>query len=256
LTRVTPIPGQPAILISSRKSTLCVADLHIGYELELREGGFNIPPQIDNILQDITGIDEGDHLLILGDLKHTVTGARRRERFELAHFFRSLRERFSSISVVMGNHDGGLDRDLPDGIVAIRPTGVRIGTIGLAHGHCWPSEDVVKAKTLLWGHLHPSLRMTDRLGGSVNIKCWLRGGTSPEKLGRRYKCIDVRESIVIPAFNRLLVGSPVNENAKPDLSPLTRSGYIDISEQEAYTLEGVRLGTVQSLVRGGKRRRI
>lgn len=232
-----------------------MADLHIGYELELMEGGFNIPPQIDNILHNITGIEEGDHLLILGDLKHSITSAKRRERFELAHFFRLLRERFSSISVLIGNHDGGLDRNLPDGIIVIGSTGVRIGTVGLAHGHCWPSEDVMKADTLLWGHLHPSLRMFDRLGGSVNIKCWLRGGTRPDKLSRRYRSPNVSESIVMPAFNHLLIGAPVNEGAKPDLSPFTRSGYIPISEQEAYTLEGVRLGKVLSLRKSVKKRK-
>lgn len=255
MTRVTPVQGQPAILISSRRSVLCIADLHLGYELELREGGFNIPPQIDNVLDGVTGIDEGDHLLVLGDMKHSIAGTRSRERSELSHFFRSLRERFSSVSVVIGNHDGGLERSLPDGVTAIGPTGLRIGTVGLAHGHCWPSEDVMRADTLLWGHLHPSLRMFDRLGGSVNIKCWLRGGTRPEKLGRRYRNPNVRESVVMPAFNHLLTGAPVNIEVKPDLSPFTRSGYISIQEQDAYTLEGVRLGSVQSLSKSAGRKR-
>lgn len=247
VTQITPVRETPSLHIRGRKSILCVSDLHLGYELELRESGFNVPPQIDNILGNLLNIEEGDHLMILGDLKHTIPYTSRREVYDLNHFFNSLEERFSSIGIITGNHDGSLRRSLPRNVELHDSSGVRTGTVGLIHGHRWPSEDVINAEELVWSHLHPSIRITDRMGGSHSIKCWLRGVTHPEKIGNRYAAAKVKRSIVMPSFNPLLVGTPINEKGRKELSPLTRSGFVILDEQHAHTLDGIDLGEISSL---------
>jgi len=255
VTPVIPIQGQPAATLAGKKSILCVADLHLGYELELRDSGFNVPQQTDVILENLKRIDEGDHLLILGDLKHTIPYARREEKLDILKFFSELKERFPQITVVAGNHDGSLRRFLPADVEFVGSKGKRVGAVGFAHGHSWPSENVMRAEILLWAHLHPSIRMYDRLNSAITMKCWLRGTVHADSLEKRYPSIGVKKSIVMPAFNHQLVGSPVNEGAQGDLSPFTRSGFVKLEEQHAFLIDGVDMGTLSDLTARGTKKR-
>jgi len=250
----TPIQGKPALLIRSKRSVLCIADLHIGYEMELRESGFNVPDQTGAMLASLIGIDEGDCLLILGDLKHSIPITREGESIRLSRFLRALAERFSEVTMIAGNHDGAIGRFLPENVRFIPPGGTCISSIGLVHGHSWPSDIVMEAKTLVWGHLHPCVRLYDRLGASISMKCWLRGPAHPDALGRRYEDIRTRESIVMPSFNPLLTGTPVNEKIKNRLSPFTRSGFVLLEEQHGYTLDGIDLGEMSKLTKKRSKR--
>ena len=242
-----PVQGKPALLIKGRKPVLCVADLHIGYEIELRESGFNVPDQTNAMLSALIEMEEGDSLVILGDLKHSIPTTRVGESFRVSRLLCALAERFSEVTMIAGNHDGAIERSLPDSVRFVSPGGTCISSIGMVHGHSWPSENAMKAKTLVWGHLHPCVRMYDRLGAAVSMKCWLRGPTHPEAISKRYGTIRTVESIVMPSFNHFLTGTPVNERRDHKLSPLTRSGFVVIEEQRGYTLEGVDLGEVSGL---------
>jgi putative SbcD/Mre11-related phosphoesterase len=242
-----PVQGKPALLIKGRKQVLCVADLHIGYEIELRESGFNVPDQTHAMLSALIEMEEGDSLVILGDLKHTIPTTRVGESLRVSRLLCALAERFSEVTMIAGNHDGAIERSLPDSVRFVSPGGTCISSIGMVHGHSWPSENVMKAKTLVWGHLHPCVRMYDRLGAAVSMKCWLRGPTNPEVILGRYRAIRTVESIVMPSFNHLLTGTPVNERRNHKLSPFTRSGFVVLEEQRGYTLDGVDLGVVSGL---------
>ena len=242
-----PVLGKPALLIKGRKPVLCVADLHIGYEIELRESGFNVPDQTHTMLSALIEMEEGDSLVILGDLKHSIPTTRVGESFRVTRLLRALAERFSEVTMIAGNHDGAIEKSLPNSVRFVSHGGICISSIGMVHGHSWPSENVMKAKTLVWGHLHPCVRMYDRLGAAVSMKCWLRGPTHPEAISRRYGAIRTVESIVMPSFNHLLTGTPVNERRDHKLSPLTRSGFVAIEEQRGYTLDGVDLGVISGL---------
>lgn len=255
MATVTPIQGMPALLLRGRKSFLCVADLHLGYELALGEAGFNLPDQTDAILRTLTSIEVGDNLLLLGDIKHSISAARKYESYRITGFLTSLSERFSSVTIVAGNHDGMLDRSVPEGISLLSSQGLKISDIGFAHGHSWPSDEVMRSEVLVWGHLHPCIRSLDRMGAAVTTKCWLKGRVHPEAIKKRYSRIDVRESIIMPSFNHLLIGAPVNEQNEGNLSPLTRSGFIVLEEQRSYTLDGVDIGQVSRIMQSGKRRK-
>ncbi len=242
-----PVQGKPALLIKGRRPMICVADLHIGYEIELRESGFNVPDQTRAMLSALIEMERGDSLVILGDLKHLIPSTGAGESYRITRFLRALAERFSEVTMIAGNHDGAIERSLPESVRFVSSGGTRVSLIGLVHGHSWPSEDVMKAKTLIWGHLHPCVRMYDRLGAAVTMKCWLRGPAHPDAISERYSAIRIAESIVMPSFNHMLTGTPVNEKRNHKLSPLTRSGFIALEEQRGYTLDGVDLGVVSGL---------
>ena len=255
MASIIPIQGVPAMLLRGKQSYLCAADLHLGYELGLVEAGFNLPDQTDAILKSLTSIDVGDNLLLLGDIKHSIPAARRIESRRITEFLESLSERFSSITIVAGNHDGMLERLVPDGVRFIGSQGVRIADIGFIHGHSWPSAEIMTSKVLVWGHIHPCIKTVDRMGAAISMKCWLRGPVHREALAKRYERIKVGESIVAPSFNHLLIGAPVNEAKGSGLSPLTRSGFVALGEQRAYTLDGIDLGPVAGMAHKGKRRK-
>ena len=154
---VTPIQGIPALLVRSKQSYLCVADLHLGFEIGLMDAGFNLPDQTDSIARSLSLIDVGDNLLLLGDIKHSIPAARSFESYRITSFLESLSERFSSITVVAGNHDGMIERSLPEAVSFVDSKGIRISDVGFVHGHSWPSEEVMGSKTIVWGHLHPCI---------------------------------------------------------------------------------------------------
>lgn len=243
------------MLLRSKRSYLCIADLHLGFEIGLMEAGFNLPDQTDAMVRSISSIESGDNLLLIGDIKHSIPAARSFESYRITGFLRSLCDRFSSITIVAGNHDGMLERSLPDGVSFFDSTGIRISDIGFVHGHSWPSEEVMGSKILVWGHLHPCIKVLDRMGSAVTMKCWLKGGVHPEAVAKRYRKVKVEESIVMPSFNHLLVGGPVNEKNESSLSPMTRSGFIVLDEQRAYTLDGVDLGQVSRVGRRSPKKR-
>ena len=128
---------------------------------------------------------------------------------------------------------------LPKG-VRIRPsTGMRIGDVGYIHGHTWPSEDVMKCKTLVMAHEHPAVMFRDGVGKQTTEPCWFRGSFRPET--ERYG--QMPESFIItPSFNRMLGGSPMNVNNGKFLGPLIDEEYMDLENAELFLLDGINLG--------------
>ena len=256
MTQIEPLQGKPALLVKAKHSYLVIADLHLGYELELRESGFNLPEQTNQILKSILEIERGDNLLMLGDIKHTIPFATKFESIGLFRFMKALSDRFSSITIISGNHDGGLKKVLHDSVNLVSSQGLLLDNLGFVHGHSWPSDAIMQSKTIVWSHIHPSVRLLDRMGAGVTMKCWLRGSAHPDRIRKRYPKARTEESIIIPAFNHLLTGSAVNESSDKTSSPLIRSGFVNLAEQKAYTLEGVELGEIGNLPRAKKSKSI
>jgi metallophosphoesterase superfamily enzyme len=60
-------------------------------------------------------------------------------------------------------------------------------------------------------------------------------------LERYEHCPD--EIVVVPAFNPLLTGTPVNGRKGAYLGPVFRNRLVDESSMSAYLLDGTNLGT-------------
>ena len=230
-----------------------MADLHIGVEAELRKSGFNIPTQMPRIMESLEELaSHADRLLILGDVKHRVTHASRKEQREIGETMRRAMALFKAVVVTPGNHDGGLAEVMPEGCVITPASGTVVEGVGAFHGHVWPSESTMSGKSLLMAHIHPSVLLEDSLGGRSNEKCWVKASFDREKVGARYGSCP-GEVVVVPALNPIITGSPVNIERGAMLGPLLKNDLVDRSSISVYLLDGTNLGRPATVER--KRRR-
>jgi len=242
VVRLEPVPDVPALLIEGDESWVCVADLHIGIEVQLRRSGFNVPSQTTRMLASLEMLSaKGDNPVMLGDVKHRISAVSHMENKEIPPFFDRLRTVFERVVVVAGNHDAGLGPALPDGVKAVSGTGTILEGLGMVHGHVWPSEKVMSGDTLVMGHIHPSVMLRDSIGTKTNEKCWIRARMRRAVVKGHYERCP-KELVVVPAFNPLLVGTPVNGGRGGPLGPLFRNGLVDEGSVSVYLLDGTNLG--------------
>ncbi|WP_459194169.1 metallophosphoesterase [Halosimplex sp. J119] len=244
---VEPIPGEPAaIATADGRRLLVVADYHAGIEAGLRRDGVELPdhgPDRRESLLALVDAERPDRLVVLGDLANAIGGSGRDEREEILALFEGLPANLP-VTLVKGNHDGDVEEVLErvDQSVEITPGhGVRIGEVGFAHGHTWPSPDVLAADVVCVAHEHPVVRLEDEVGGARVERVWLRGELNPEPFREFHDAdLDVdAELVVCPAFNDLSGGTWVNVDGQEFLAPFLPEGLVD---GEAYLLDGTRLG--------------
>jgi len=249
--KATPLYNRRALHLPGGDAVI-VADLHIGIEYDLSLTGANIPSQTASLASRCTGLCE-DHdattLYIAGDLKHMIAASgdsteharmMRQERWDLRMFVQSLSS--CAMKLVKGNHDGGL-RSSPT-LTVHDSGGICIGDVAIAHGHAWPSDEVMQGELLVMGHVHPVVRLRDDLGFSTSKPCWLRAPLLEDAAVERYPDVNLElEVAVMPAFNPLCGGMAVNTEGI--LGPM--HGIVDVDAAEVYLLDGTRLGSVASL---------
>lgn len=247
--RVEPIPGEPAAVVECGERVLCIADYHAGLEAALRWEGVSLPSQADERRERVLSLVEttaAERVVFLGDLAHSIGGSRGDEREELETLLAALTDRVP-VTLVKGNHDGEIEALAEEFGVAVTPTdGIRVGEVGFAHGHTWPSERVLEAAVVCVGHEHPTVRLEDEVGGSRAERAWLRGSLAPEPFEKHHDtelAID-GELVVFPSFNDLSGGTWVNVEGQEFLAPFLPDG---LANGEAYLLDGTRLGAYRRL---------
>jgi putative SbcD/Mre11-related phosphoesterase len=251
--KATPLYGKNALFVPSLKA-IVIADLHIGIEYELSLIGANIPSQTQSLLEKCQKLGrekDVDKFILLGDVKHLITPlgekneylyALRMERRDVNFFLTALAQEFD-VWIIKGNHDGGL-KSTTENITIFDSKGMCKGGIGFAHGHAWPSKEVMKCDVLVTAHTHPVVRILNALGNITTKPCWVRGPVLAEKISERYGVIRKKmEFIITPAFNALCGGTPVNKEGV--LGPLGK--VFDIQNAHIYLLDASYLGRIQDL---------
>ena len=247
-----PVHGIPALRADEY---LVIGDLHIGIESHLRSKGFHLTSRTDDMFDMIiqAADDSASKLMVLGDVKDSVPGSTKQEYREIPSFFDRLLEFFDSVDVVRGNHDTNIEEFLP-GRVRIRPaSGMKVCDTGFVHGHTWPSKDVMASETLVMAHDHPAVMFRDGVGRQVNEPCWVRGKFK-EVTSDKYDSFP-RNFIIVPAFNKMLGGSPVNVIGEPLLGPIMGGDFLDLENSGVYLLDGVDLGKLSELMVSGSERK-
>lgn len=230
-----------------------ISDLHIGVETHLRSKGFHIASRTDDMMDEIREAAGTvcSRMIVIGDIKDSVPGSTRQEHREVPMFFDRLLEYFDSVDVVRGNHDTNIEDFLP-GRVNIRPaSGLRLHDTGFIHGHTWPSSEVMSADVLVMGHTHPAVMFKDGIGRMVSEPCWIRGRFREVADAERFERLP-EEFIVVPAFNRMLGGSPVNIIGEPLLGPVLNSDLVDLDDATVHLLDGINLGRRIDLMIDGR----
>lgn len=246
---VEPVPERPAATVDTAEGRLLVvADYHAGIETVLRTEGVELDSRGDQRRERLLGLVDQtspDRLVVLGDLVHAIGDPWDAERDELGELFDQLSV---PVTLVKGNHDGDIEPflDTVNHDLTVTPTeGVRIGDVGFAHGHTWPSEPVLDADFVCIGHEHPVVRLEDQVGGGRVERVWLRGGLDDSPFtDRDYEASIDGELVVFPAFNDLSGGTWVNVEGQDFLSPFLPGG---LTRGEAYLLNGTRLGRYETV---------
>ncbi|PVX24384.1 MAG: hypothetical protein CW691_07855 [Candidatus Bathyarchaeum sp.] len=278
LTSIQPVQPHPALLLQKNSErALVISDLHIGWERLLSQRGVHVPsqtPKIKNMLLKIIKQSKPTHLIVLGDVKDAITKVSMEEWKDIPEFFEEMQEKVSNIQVIIGNHDGNLEPLLPETVKIVPATGTSFGDVGLFHGHAWPAPELLECKSLVTGHVHPTVAIRDPMGLRMTKQVFVKAPCDGEQLTKallkylgtktdtncsgalntQYKVgLKVSQLFIVPSFNQFLGGRPINEQKrgkkKTDLyiGPILRSGCVNINEAEIYLLDGTFLGTVNQL---------
>ncbi len=235
-----PLWEERALVIGS---TLVVADLHIGYESELRKKGFSVPSQTQGMIDSISRIlveTGADRLIINGDLKHNIPKGSWQEYSEIPLAIDTWLKKVEEVHLLKGNHDGEIERYLPSDVIIHDPRGVVIDGIGYFHGHARPCQEVMETGMNVFAHAHPAVSLLDGLARKEKYPCWVRFRyLSGDKQG---------EGILMPNYNKLLGGVSVNEESY--LGPFLKD--VEIQEEKIYLLDGTFLGERCDLIPCGK----
>lgn len=240
------VTNEAALLIGE---ALIVGELHIGYETELYRNGIFLKSNTGAMLERIQKLlleTNAKKLFIIGDLKHNYLDISWQERHEVPKFLEELSKRVE-VHVIPGNHDGLIKQLVPKNVKLHGQAGYKYKDAYLTHGHAWPSASLCSAETLVMAHLHPAVEFRDRLGFRSVEYCWLRGNVNKKILASRYKkqksAIKTKEVVVVPPFNNLTGGMPVNrEVPEKEISPITRNKVVHVKNCDVYLLDGTHLG--------------
>jgi len=247
---VEPAPGASAAVADcGAERALVVADYHAGIEVGLRyERGVELRSDADGRRERLLALCDRvdpDRVVVLGDLVHRIGDPGQGERDEVSALLDGLDRRDVPLTLVPGNHDGGV-AEAYERIEVADPGGLRMGDVGFVHGHTWPDRAVLGAETVCMGHEHPQVRLEDEVGGGRTEQAWLRGRLRVEPFADH---LDVApeslswgapELVVFPAFNDRSGGTWINVEGQSFLSPFLPEALGD--DAEAYLLDGTRLG--------------
>ncbi|MDE1849038.1 MAG: metallophosphoesterase [Nanoarchaeota archaeon] len=191
-----------------KSGILAIGDLHLGYEHMLIESGISLPEnQAKEIIKSIEEIllkikSQGfsaKKIVFLGDIKHYF-GFDHRERRIFDRVLEFLREKFEDKDVILikGNHD-----KMDYSGKKMKNYYINEGVCFL-HGHMsFPEIYDSKVNTIVMGHMHPSVTISDKANVKrEKFKCFLLGEFHKKRL------------IIVPSFFEIIEGTSVNEYAE------------------------------------------
>lgn len=245
------------------KKYLVVSDLHIGFEERFRGAGVSLEPRISGMIQEISQLIERykvTDFLVNGDVKSGVDRILPSEWENVPKFFETI---LSScrVSVIPGNHDGGLNHILPSGVELLDSAGTMISGNLIMHGHTRPSSKFFDCKRLFIGHVHPIFqkRGSPLSGQPVWVffkaqrdqifKGLVEENGADESRGGQKDGGNVLAITVMPSFNmELIIAGYAADAAKQErrIAPLLRD-LKNTNEAMITTLDGELIGD-QSLL--------
>lgn len=214
---------------------LVISDLHLGISKDMYDRGIFVPSQsvaMAERINSLKSVTKTKKLVILGDAKHKVIYSMH-EKFELEKFLEALD--FKTIIIVKGNHDGNIEKMIPDSAKKISVK--KFFTIGkylLTHGH---RRIKTNRKTIVIGHNQPHISMRDDVGAYYIEPVWVRGRLKGKLEGKRL--------IIIPAFNELCGATIVNRDDL--LGPIAKE--LDRKNAKVYLLDGTDIGDIGNFMK-------
>ena len=169
-------------LFFPEKGILAVGDLHLGYEYQLQQSGVLIPEQqIKEIMEELkiifSEIKERNFklkkIIFIGDIKHSFSYEWKEKNYfnEVMNFLKNY-VKDKDIILIKGNHDT-IDYSFSDRLQDYYIE----DELAFCHGHKLFLEVLdKKIKTIVIGHLHPSIILSDKQNiKREKYKCFLIG---------------------------------------------------------------------------------
>ena len=234
------VPSKPALVLEGTKKSLVITDLHIGFENSMTSNEIFMGKNstINETIQELSEIIDAetpDSVILLGDIKSSIKSISRNEWDEVPEFFEKIREK-CDVTLVPGNHDGNIQRLVPDNISMISSTGMVEENILLTHGHTMPSENFSHVNKIIMGHVHPVFFQEDSVINGQRV--WISIKTEKEKIFPN-KTGEL-EIIIIPSFNKYFYATHRKKNKK-SISPIIDK-IQTISSAKIVTLDGAIIG--------------
>jgi putative SbcD/Mre11-related phosphoesterase len=254
-TKIKFLPDRAIVIEQGKEKTLVVADLHIGLELELSKKGITLPDQMTKLEQRLDKLlkqTRAKRIVLLGDIKHETSGVSWSELWDVPEFLQRLKRK-AKVSIVKGNHDGGIEDVAPPGIEVYEPAGFVLGDVLLTHGQAWPDKSALGAKTIVMGHIHPTVEFWSS-GVRQAEHVFLRANVNTKALEKKLKTkSSLTSAIILPAFNLLVGGSAFNSAGFRPIGPLLKK-VVEWKHADMFLLDGTFLGTLDKMKKGPKRR--
>lgn len=219
-------------LILDDGPTVVLGDLHLGYESALEEEGMYIPrmntESIRDAINEILSEYEPKRVVLLGDIKHDFKRSKREARAEVTRIIELLREA-ADVIVIKGNHDNFLQNILSDmGLYAVDH--IDLGGFRMEHGHVDS-----KARPVIIGHEHPSVRIPGVMSGGMKIHCFVHQKEDGV--------------IVLPPFSPFSAGNDLVIDGKAIMAPaLSGSNYSDADIYGVSEVGIMRLGKLREVM--------
>jgi putative SbcD/Mre11-related phosphoesterase len=230
-------------LFFPEKGILVVGDLHLGYEYQLQQSGVLIPEyQVKEIIEGLKAIFSQikkknfklKKIVFIGDIKHSFAYEWKEKNYfrEVITFLKDYVQE-KNIIPIKGNHDT-IDYSFSDKLQDYCID----GELAFCHGNeLFEEVFEKKIKTIVIGHLHPSIIISDK----QNIK------------KEKYKCFLVgkfkeKEIIIMPSFLTTIEGTTINSldyKYKDYFSIIPRKTLMNfecyvVGEKEVYNFGKVR----------------
>ncbi|MFQ5474586.1 MAG: metallophosphoesterase [Candidatus Nanoarchaeia archaeon] len=198
---------------------LAFSDVHLGYEEALNKQGILVPKfHFNDLMKRVSRMIarvRPQKILINGDVKHEFGSISDEEWRNSLKFMDHLKESCEELIIIKGNHDKVIDpiaakRD----ILLVKE--YNIGPYLFVHGDFIPGKIDEKVKTIIIGHEHPAVAITEGVR-SETFKCFLYG------TWQRY------DLIVLPSMNLVTEGTDILKNKL--LSPFLNQ---DLSSFKAW----------------------
>lgn len=192
-------------LFFPKQGILAIGDLHLGFEYQLQQSGILVPEmQITEIKNELKKVFEEiekrklklKKIVFIGDIKHSFS-----YKWKEKNYFNDLLKflgeyvKDENIILIKGNHDT-IDYSFSDRLKDYFIEGEIIFT----HGHqLFPEILGKKIKTIVMGHLHPSIIISDDSGiKKEKYKCFLVGKFRQKNV------------IILPSFLSATEGTTIN----------------------------------------------
>jgi putative SbcD/Mre11-related phosphoesterase len=187
------------------KEILVFGDVHIGYEEHIAEKGALPDLQFKEIIERLDRVFgvlkerriKIKKIVIVGDLKHEFGGISDKEWSETLRLLDYLNEKIeknkkNSIILIKGNHDNILGPIAKKSKVLFKEY-YKLNKICFMHGNKLYKGCFDNCETLILGHLHPSITLSDKYKRE-KFKCFLKGKWNKKQI------------YVLPSFSPISFG--------------------------------------------------